>query len=234
MDRDRFLDAFLSTLDDERVTRTERKALGALLDDDPPSDHDREVLRARMFDALAERLDTERDRALLHALRVALGRLDAPQQADDGVDRRPTRVWFGPEEPMSETLCTLIAAARETIDVAVFTITDNRVTAALLAAHDRGVGLRVLTDDDKSFDRGSDIQRLREHGVPVGMDRSEAHFHHKFAIFDGRSVLTGSYNWTRGAANVNRENFMLTWDPEALQGYTRGFEALWEEFGPRF
>ena len=32
--------------------------------------------------------------------------------------------------------------------------------------------------------------------------RRDGHMHHKFAIFDGERLINGSYNWTRGAANV--------------------------------
>ncbi len=229
MDRDRLLDAILSTLDDHRVSRSERKALAALVDDSDPSEHDREVLEARLFEEVGERMRDAGDRQLLHGLRVVLGQLRRRRSRDEAGDRRPTRVWFGPEDPMAETLCTLIHGVQDTLDVAVFTITDDRVTTALLQAHARGVSVRILTDDDKSGDRGSDIDRLTRAGVPTYLDHSPHHFHHKFAVFDGRSVLTGSYNWTRGAARSNRENFMLTWEPEAVTGYAENFERLWSE-----
>ncbi len=40
------------------------------------------------------------------------------------------------------------------------------------------------------------------------------HMHHKFALFDGGRLLTGSYNWTRGAAETNYENVIDTTDPK--------------------
>jgi len=228
MDRDRLLDAFLSTFDDQRVTRTERKAIAALVAEADPSEHDREVLEARLFEEVGERMRDPRDRGLLHALRVVVGQLRR-RRSGAAAARKPTRVWFGPEEPMAETLCTLIRSTRETLDVAVFTITDDRVSQALMEAHRRGVRVRILTDDDKSEDRGSDVDRLDRAGLPVAMDRSPHHFHHKFAVFDGAAVLTGSYNWTRGAARSNRENFMLTYEPEAVTAYAANFERLWGE-----
>ncbi|MCA9056002.1 MAG: endonuclease, partial [Planctomycetaceae bacterium] len=50
--------------------------------------------------------------------------------------------------------------ARETVDVCVFTITDDRITRAILDAHRRRVRIRILSDDDKSGDLGSDVERL--------------------------------------------------------------------------
>jgi phosphatidylserine/phosphatidylglycerophosphate/cardiolipin synthase-like enzyme len=109
----------------------------------------------------------------------------------------------------------------------VFTITDDRIADAILDAHRRGVAVRILTDNEKAFDLGSDIERLRSAGVAVRVDESPFHLHHKFAIFDGRRLLTGSYNWTRGAARDNQENFLITPDPHLIEAYARAFEDLW-------
>jgi phosphatidylserine/phosphatidylglycerophosphate/cardiolipin synthase-like enzyme len=32
--------------------------------------------------------------------------------------------------------------------------------------------------------------------------------HHKFAVIDNKVVLTGSFNWTRNAAEDNHENII--------------------------
>lgn len=87
--------------------------------------------------------------------------------------------------------------------------------------------MRIITDDEKSFDRGSDVQRLREAGVPVRVDGSEHHMHHKFALFDRVDLLTGSYNWTRSAANFNQENVVVTRDPRLVSAFSSMFDDLW-------
>ena len=226
---DPLLEAFLITMEDEHVSRAERKALRALLEDEAPGPERRASLRAALFDHIERQLGRD-DTRRLRALEAAISLL---YPAHGAATVRPSRVWFGPEDPMAETLCTLIGGCQERLDVAVFTITDDRVALALLAAHRRGVVIRILTDDDKAGDRGSDVVELARAGVPVRFDQSPHHFHHKFALFDGRSVLTGSYNWTRGAAERNRENFLLTWDPAAVHSYAATFERLWEELEPR-
>jgi phosphatidylserine/phosphatidylglycerophosphate/cardiolipin synthase-like enzyme len=118
-------------------------------------------------------------------------------------------------------------AARRSADLCVFTITDDRITRALLDAHRRGVRVRLVTDNDKACDRGADIQQIEVAGVAVKVDRTPFHMHHKFAIFDGVRLLNGSYNWTRGAANDNEENLIDTGDPRLLAAFQRRFDELW-------
>ena len=38
--------------------------------------------------------------------------------------------------------------------------------------------------------------------------------------FDDRTVLTGSYNWTRSAADYNKENFLVTPDDSLIQSFS--------------
>ena len=78
----------------------------------------------------------------------------------------------------------MFGTARASVDVCVFTITDNRIVDAMERAHRRNVQVRVISDDDKAMDAGSDIDRLERMGIPVRVDRSEHHMHLKFAIFD--------------------------------------------------
>ena len=131
---------------------------------------------------------------------------------------------------MVETLLELLSETRRSLDLAVFTLTDDRLSKAILDLHRGGVAVRILTDDDKANDRGSDVRALARAGVPVRLDRSEHHFHHKFAVFDRARVVTGSYNWTRGAAEHNRENFLIAEDPALVRGFSEAFDAIWVEF----
>ena len=112
----------------------------------------------------------------------------------------------------------------------MFTITDNNIVDVLLDAQTRGIALRIISDDDKSMDRGSDIDRMIARGVPVKLDRTSAHMHHKFALFDGVTLLTGSYNWTRSAARENEENIVVTNDEHLVHAFKTQFETLWSRF----
>jgi hypothetical protein len=158
----------------------------------------------------------------------SLGKTPRPGDARSGV----AEVHWSPGDACYEAILRELERADRTIDVCVFTITDDRLARALLEVHRRGVRLRVLTDNDKAEDEGSDVARLERAGVPVRVDRTEYHMHHKFAVFDGRRAITGSYNWTRGAARNNEEHIVVTDDPRLVKELGRGFETLWERLAP--
>lgn len=92
--------------------------------------------------------------------------------------------------------------------------------------------MRVLTDNEKASDLGSDIARIAEAGIPVAVDESDKHMHHKFAIFDASVVITGSYNWTRSAATYNEENLVTTGEPSLVRAFSEEFDRLWKKFSP--
>ena len=225
MIRDDLLEQLVRSIDDGHLQRSERRAARSTLAESELGPDDREWIRQGLFRAVADRLGTPRARELLDALEDSVRLLDPPQRAA----RREPVVRFGPDDPMVETLLQLVDGARRTLDIAVFTLTDDRLADAIVAAHARGVAVRILSDDDKSWDRGSDIRRLRDRGVEVRCDRSPYHFHHKFALIDGDALATGSYNWTRGADRDNRENFLVSWDTALVGPFREAFERMWRE-----
>ena len=147
--------------------------------------------------------------------------------------KEQARVAFSPGEDCLELIRDEFARARRKVDVCVFTITDDRIRAAMLDAKRRGVAMRVISDNDKSMDEGSDIEPLRRAGIEVRVDQTDAHMHHKFAVYDDARLLSGSYNWTRSAANYNQENLIVTSDRAIVERFGSEFERLWSDFSRR-
>lgn len=137
---------------------------------------------------------------------------------------------FTPQHDGAARIVRLFGEAKKSVDVCVFTITDDRITSAMLTAHRRGVRIRIITDNEKRLDPGSDIERLIQSGLAVRQDNTEFHMHHKFAAFEQRVLLTGSYNWTRAAALHNEENFVLTSEVRLVRPFLALFEQLWRQF----
>ncbi len=167
---------------------------------------------------------------LLHLADLARG--DAPKDPPATPNAATARAHFSPGNDCLDAICNEFRRAKAKADVCVFTITDDRIRSAMLDARRRGVTIRVVSDNDKAMDEGSDIEPLRRAGIEVRVDDTEAHMHHKFTVFDGATLVTGSYNWTRSAANANQENIVVTADRALVDAFEAQFEKLWRQFAP--
>jgi cardiolipin hydrolase len=139
------------------------------------------------------------------------------------------RVLFSPGTDILESIADLLKEARQTLDICVFTITDERLAGDIIYCHERGIKVRVITDDDKMYDHGSMIKDLKSVGIPVKIDHSRYHMHHKFAIIDSRIAFTGSFNWTYTASKHNQENLLITTNHDIVKQYSEQYELLWTE-----
>ena len=230
MDLDELDRALRATLDDGRLSRTERHALAEVLRECPLSQSQLAQFRSRAFALVEEQLSEPKARPLLAWLEGVIKLMTQHESTESGQPAPNARAYFSPGETCLAAILGELGRAKQTADICVFTITDDRIAEALLAAQLRGVALRIITDNDKQYDEGSDIARLRDAGINIRVDGDERHMHHKFAVLDSLTLLSGSYNWTRGAT-LNEENLIVTSDRRLVESFARKFEILWTKFG---
>ncbi len=216
------------TLEDAKLSRAEKKDLRAQLQDFKDQDQLMARLRHQAFEAAKENVGPEAQNVLDWLEGVV--KLLIPREANEP-PQGLARTYFSPQEDCAPKIIDLLREAERTADICVFTITDNRISKEILRAHQRGLKVRIITDNDKALDRGSDVQDLDDAGVPVRVDKTEHHMHHKYAVFDRKVVLTGSYNWTRSAAPHNHENLIISDDDELVLAFSKTFTRLWDRFG---
>jgi phosphatidylserine/phosphatidylglycerophosphate/cardiolipin synthase-like enzyme len=125
-----------------------------------------------------------------------------------------------------------LKSAKSDLKICMFTISDDPIAEAIAACYKKGIHVRIITDDGKIFDKGSDIMPLNKKGINVRIDSDKSLMHHKFVIIDNVKLLTGSYNWTRTGADVNNENMLVTTNNRIVRGYKREFRRLWLEMNP--
>jgi phosphatidylserine/phosphatidylglycerophosphate/cardiolipin synthase-like enzyme len=133
-------------------------------------------------------------------------------------------------------LAVAIDDARGTLDIAAFEYNNRVLTQAILDAHQRGVKVRIVTDDEHGLeDDDSTITQFINAGIPVVDDSRSALMHNKFTIIDGTTVWTGSMNYTRNGVYRNNNNLMMLRSRRAVESYQAEFNEMFErhEFGPR-
>jgi phosphatidylserine/phosphatidylglycerophosphate/cardiolipin synthase-like enzyme len=147
------------------------------------------------------------------------------------------QVFFSPNGGARDAVLKELKGAKEEIDVAMYILTDRELSNALISARRRGVNVRVLLDGKSAEEIGySKHHFLIERNVNVKLDNThityadkyEGIMHNKFAIIDNKVLLTGSYNWTHSAENLNNENLLIIKESQDLiDKYMSEFTKLW-------
>ena len=190
-----------TTIADRRIQTAEKKVLTEWAARYAADEADRAVARSRAF-ALARAQATGETLQLLDWLEDVVKVFVRPSAVPVTVETGTA--FFSPGTTCIQELLRQFNTTKESADVCVFTITDDRITDALMRAHARRVKVRVLTDDDKSHDLGSDIERLKAGRDSVQDGHGNlAHMHHKFALFDGKRS-DRQLNWTAAPASRTR------------------------------
>ena len=213
-----------------RLSRSESKAFRDATNELKDDTQSLAFLRNTAF-RIAESHITDHPKLVLRWLERVDKIIDNTRRPHTSAPHLEPTVCFSPGDTCFQLIKQTLNAARIAIDICVFTITDDRVTELLINRHKRGIPIRLISDDDKSLDDGSDIRRLKRAGIPTRIDLTSNHMHHKFAVIDHKHLLTGSYNWTRGATR-NHENLLLLHDRPIIKQYEITFKQLWNQFAP--
>lgn len=133
------------------------------------------------------------------------------------------------EKECESKLAGLIDSATKYIDVSVYSINNQRLINALIAAHRRGVRIRVLTDKTQAAGPSSRVWDLIAANIPLRIHTHKRIMHTKVAIYDGVSVSSGSLNWTEPAVNKNEEVCdIFVNDPDYAAQHQKLFDLRWE------
>ena len=141
--------------------------------------------------------------------------------------------------PIEDELIALIDNADSMIHIASFEFNLDAVAEALIAAHERGVEVQWVTDDEHGIDADEEeghgqIEMLDDAGIEVKDDHRGALMHNKFWLFDGETTWTGSTNITENGTLLNNNNVIVIDSPALTAIYEREFQEMWtgDEFGP--
>jgi competence ComEA-like helix-hairpin-helix protein len=167
----------------------------------------------------------------------------------------PVKVHFSPTSPSQPwststngTIAETLKTANDTTELALFVFSDQKIANVLAEQYQQGVEIRALLDPSFAFRfysegldmlgtalAGSNCQyeldnqpwqkQLSSVGVPTLPPGDK--LHHKFAVVDGETVITGSHNWTAAANHKNDETLLAIKNATVAAHFTREFERLY-------
>ncbi len=136
---------------------------------------------------------------------------------------------FSPQGGAEEKLARAIGLCRSRVEIAMFSFFSTKIAQALSEAKERGVAVRLVLESSQT--RGSPaVEILEKSGVPFrllsGLGQGGV-LHHKFALFDGELLETGSYNYSLNAEFNSFENLVFSTSRADLAGFEAEFEELY-------
>ena len=140
-------------------------------------------------------------------------------------------VYFFPNPNNEIYVINMLQTCKNTMDIAIFTMTNIKFANVITNLFNRGVKIRIIADDECCKMQTSNIYSLAALGIEVKTDDSVRYYmHHKFAVIDNSVVITGSFNWTSQAVNHNQENILFLENKNLAKKYANEFQRLWDDF----
>ena len=162
-------------------------------------------------------------------------------------------VLFAPHSKRSkdhglQLIAQHLSTAERSIDLALFVFSAQSLTDVLAQRVQSGVAIRLLADPgfaSRSFSEVLDLLgvalpdrfcKLEQGNRPlakalkgVGTPRLARgdKLHHKFAVIDNKTVITGSFNWSPSAAHTNDETLLVIHSPKLAAHFTREIDRMW-------
>lgn len=144
---------------------------------------------------------------------------------------------------LDDSLISYINNAELSLDLTIYDFDNTNISsisAAINAAHNRGVRVRMISDGNQFPTNGgiSDLlPSIPQILSPVGGNYSI--MHNKFVVIDANHtdplkpiVWTGSTNWTDRQINRDPNNVIILQDQTLARTYQLEFEEMWGSSGP--
>jgi len=141
-------------------------------------------------------------------------------------DLPSAEVFFSPKGGCTDVIVRELKAARHEVLVLAYSFTSQPIAQALVDAKLRGVHVDVVLDASNEHEPHSDLHFFLGEGLVPMVDAEHAIAHNKVMVLDGRTVVTGSFNFTHHAEHENAENLLvLKGHPDLVAAYRQDFHA---------
>ncbi|MBC7808525.1 MAG: phospholipase D family protein [Akkermansiaceae bacterium] len=139
--------------------------------------------------------------------------------------RGPVEVRFSPNGGCTEAIVAQISGAKKSVLVQAYSFTSAPIAQALVAAHNRGVDVRVILDQKRLNEDGNKAAFIYDNGVAPLTDKENGDAHNKVLIIDSSVVITGSMNFSAKGEFRNAENLLILQEPSLATKYTNNWNT---------
>lgn len=134
-------------------------------------------------------------------------------------------VCFTPGENCETRIVIEIDRARSDIRLQAYGLTSTAILEAFRRALARGVTVEAILDETNEQKRYGAARYLLLAGAHVWIDDAVAIAHNKIIVIDGRTVVGGSFNFTKAAQRRNAENVTFIRSREVAGWYLDNWQA---------
>ena len=134
-------------------------------------------------------------------------------------------VYFSPHGGCTDAVVRELDAAKDSVLVQAYTFTSSPIAKALVAARGRGVNVQVILDKSQRTGAYSPATFFKDADIPTFIDDKYAIAHSKVMVIDGRTVITGSFNFDESAEEANAENLLVLHDAATAAKYAANWNA---------
>lgn len=130
-----------------------------------------------------------------------------------------------------EALINIINSSKETLNIAIYSLTKKEIVNAIINAKNRGVNVRLITDKEESSYKSEKPQLalLKKNGIPIKINSHSGLMHLKVTIADKSTTTTGSYNYTESATNKNDEVLVVIKGETTATTFENQFDNMWND-----
>jgi phosphatidylserine/phosphatidylglycerophosphate/cardiolipin synthase-like enzyme len=139
-------------------------------------------------------------------------------------DKANLKVFFSPNGGCTEAIVNELGKAQEEVLVQAYGFTSAPIAQALVDAAKRGLKVEIILDKGQRTEKYSEADFTLHAGIPTYIDFAHAIAHNKIMIIDEQTVITGSFNFTKGAEEKNAENLLVIHEPELAKKYIQNWQ----------
>ena len=144
----------------------------------------------------------------------------------------PIQVFFSPHGGCTEAAVENLKKATNSVLVQAYSFTSAPIAQALVDAEKRGVKVQVILDKSQRTEKYSSADFVAHAGILTFIDTKHAIAHNKIMVIDGKTILTGSFNFTKAAESSNAENLLVIQDVVLAKKYTANWNTHLQHSDP--